>query len=121
MGMPYGMDAVDQVQVVTSGGQAELGRALAGYVNVVTKSGTNDVAGDVYEYARDDRWNARNPLAPDTRLPMQQHQFGGSLGGPILRGRTFFFGNAEYRHLDQSGLTTIGTDKVDTINARLSA
>ena len=43
-GMPYGVDAVDQFQVVTSGGQAELGRALGGYVNVVTKSGTNAVA-----------------------------------------------------------------------------
>ena len=43
-GIPYGVDAVDQFQVVTSGGQAELGRALGGYVNVVTKSGTNDAA-----------------------------------------------------------------------------
>ena len=43
-GIPYGVDAVDQFQVVTSGGQAELGRALGGYVNVVTKSGTNSIA-----------------------------------------------------------------------------
>ena len=43
-GIPYGVDAVDQFQVVTSGGQAELGRALGGYVNVVTKSGTNVAA-----------------------------------------------------------------------------
>ena len=53
-GMPYGIDAVDQFQVVTSGGQAELGRALGGYVNVVTKSGTNAARGDVYGYFRDD-------------------------------------------------------------------
>ena len=45
-GIPYGVDAVDQFQVVTSGGQAELGRALGGYVNVVTRSGTNHVHGD---------------------------------------------------------------------------
>ena len=49
-GMPYGVDAVDQFQVVTSGGQAELGRALGGYVNVLTKSGTNVMHGDVYDY-----------------------------------------------------------------------
>ena len=54
-GIPYGVDAVDQFQVVTSGGQAELGRALGGYINVVTKSGTNTSHGDVYGYFRDDQ------------------------------------------------------------------
>ncbi len=53
-GIPYGVDAVDQFQVVTSGGQAELGRALGGYISVVTKSGTNIAQGDVYGYFRDD-------------------------------------------------------------------
>ena len=52
----YGVDAVDQFQVVTSGGQAELGRALGGYINVVTKSGTNAPHGDLYGYV------ARRPL-----------------------------------------------------------
>ena len=47
-GMPYGVDAVEQFQVVTSGGQAELGRALGGYVNVVTRSGTNTVKGTAH-------------------------------------------------------------------------
>ena len=56
------MDAVEQFQVVTSGGQAELGRALGGYVNIVTKSGTNAVRGSVYDYVRDDGLNAPNPL-----------------------------------------------------------
>ena len=62
-GMPYGVDAVDQFQVVTSGGQAELGRALGGYVNVVTKSGTNASRGDLYGYFRDDAFNGRNALS----------------------------------------------------------
>ena len=61
-GIPYGVDAVDQFQVVTSGGQAELGRSLGGYVNVVTKSGTNTPHGDLYGYFRDDRLNATNAL-----------------------------------------------------------
>src|SRR5260221_759912 len=85
-GIPYGVDAVDQFQVVTSGGQAELGRALGGYVNVVTKSGTNASHGELYDYARDDRFNAANPLllaanttgTGVTKLPMSQKQFGGS-------------------------------------------
>jgi hypothetical protein len=118
-GMPYGVDAVDQFQVVTSGAQAELGRALGGYINVLTKSGTNVAHGDQYGYFREDRFNAPNALT-QTTLPMSQKQYGGSLGGPIVKDRTFFFGNVERRLLDQTGLVTIAPDSVDTINARLS-
>jgi hypothetical protein len=117
-GMPYGVDAVDQFQVVTSGGQAELGRALGGYVNVVTKSGTNLMRGDVYGYFKDDSMNAKNALS-GTTLPMSQKQYGVSLGGPIARNRTFYFANAEQRLLDQTGLTTISDANVAIINARL--
>src|SRR4029453_16241985 len=105
-GISYGVDAVDQVQVVTSGGQAELGRALGGYINIVTKSGTNVTHGDVYDYVRDSRFNAPNALS-GTRLPMSQHQYGVSLGGPVRRDRTFYFSNVEVRRLDQVGLVTI--------------
>jgi hypothetical protein len=125
-GMPYGVDAVDQFQVVTSGGQAELGRALGGYVNVVTRSGTNASRGDLYGYFRDDKFNADNPLLVQTgsavkRLPMSQQQFGGSLGGPLAKDRTFFFANAEQRLLDQTGLATILDPSVAIVNARLAA
>ncbi len=119
-GIPYAVDAIEQFQVVTSGGQAELGRALGGYVNVVTKSGTNTTRGDLYLYLRDDAFNAPNALTGAT-LPMHQNQFGGSLGGPIRRDRTFYFANIEQRDLDQVGLTTIAPAAVDAINARLSA
>jgi hypothetical protein len=119
-GMPYGVDAVDQFQVVTSGGQAELGRALGGYVNVLTKSGTNVFHGDVYDYSRDDRFNAANALSGKT-LPMRQAQYGASLGGPLVRDRTFFFSNFEQRRLDQSGLVSIADENVAVINARLTA
>ena len=118
-GMPYGVDAVDQFQVVTSGGQAELGRALGGYVNVLTKSGTNAVHGDVYDYARGDRFNAANALS-GTTLPMSQAQYGVSLGGPVVRDRTFYFSNFEQRRLDQTGLVTILPASVAAINARLA-
>ena len=96
-GITYGVDAIEQFQVVTSGGQAELGRALGGYVNVVTKSGTNVLHGTAYDYIRSDRFNARNALS-GTKLPMDQSQFGASLGGPILRDRTFYFTNVERRN-----------------------
>src|SRR5439155_11325766 len=117
-GITYGVDAVEQFQVVTSGGQAELGRALGGYVNIVTKSGTNGSHGDVYGYFRDTRFNARNVLSP-TKLPMNQKQYGASLGGPIRRDRSFFFSNVEQRKLDQTGFVTVAQDTVDIISARL--
>jgi Carboxypeptidase regulatory-like domain/TonB dependent receptor-like, beta-barrel len=118
-GIPYGVDAIDQFQVVTSGGQAELGRALGGYISVVTKSGTNAPRGDFYGYFRDDRWNARNALS-GTKLPMNQKQYGASMGGPIVRDRTFYFSNVEQRRLDQMGLATISAENVQTINAHLA-
>ncbi|HEY6506468.1 MAG TPA: TonB-dependent receptor, partial [Vicinamibacterales bacterium] len=119
-GMPFGVDAVEQFQVVTSGGQAELGRALGGYVNVVTKSGTNVARGNVYGYFRDDAFNAPNALS-GTKLPMSQQQYGGSLGGPVRRNRTFYFMNVEQRTLDQTGLVTVPQPTVNVINARLNA
>jgi hypothetical protein len=119
-GIPYGVDAVEQFQVVTSGGQAELGRALGGYVNVVTKSGTNALRGEAYSYFRDDAMTARNALS-GTKLPMNQKQYGTSLGGPVSRDRTFFFANAEHRLLDQSGLTTALDSNVAIVNAQLAA
>jgi len=119
-GIPYGVDAIEQFQVVTSGGQAELGRALGGYINIVTKSGTNVEHGNLYGYFRDDSLNAPNPLS-GTTLPMNQKQYGGSIGGPLSKNRTFYFANLEQRRLDQSGLVTIPAATVATIDARLGA
>ena len=119
-GITYGVDAIEQFQVITSGAQAELGRALGGYINIVTKSGTNTLRGAIYDYIRDDSLNARHALS-GTKLPMSQAQYGGSLGGPIKKDRSFFFGNVEQRALDQTGLTTISGANVAAINARLDA
>jgi hypothetical protein len=105
--------------VVTSGAQPELGRALGGYINIVTKSGTNAVHGALYDYVRDDRLNARNSLS-GTRLPMSQSQYGANVGGPIVSNRTFYFANVEQRGLDQSGLVTISPEDVNAINAELT-
>ena len=76
--------------------------------------------GTVYDYVRDDRFNASNPLS-GTKLPMHQSQYGASIGGPLAADRTFYFGNVEQRRLDQSGLTTIAPVNAAAINARLSA
>jgi Carboxypeptidase regulatory-like domain/TonB dependent receptor len=116
----YALDVVNEVQVVTSGGQAEFGRALAGYVNVVTRSGTNALHGDVYGYLQNSRFDAANPLSR-TVLPLTQTQYGASLGGPVVHDRTFYFTNFEQRALNQSGLVTISPLNVALVNARLTA
>jgi hypothetical protein len=119
-GIFYGLDVVNEFQVVTSGGQAELGRALGGYVNMVTKSGTNSLHGDFYGYFRNQRLNAANPLS-NTKLPSTQAQYGASLGGPIVGDRTFYFANFEQRELNQSGLIAIAPANIAAINAGLDA
>jgi len=119
-GVSYGLDVVDEFQVVTSGGQAEFGRALGGYINMVSKSGSNTLHGDAYFYFKNQRFNAANPLA-QIALPVTQSQYGASLGGPIVHDRTFYFANFEQRELNQSGLTTISPANVATVNARLMA
>ena len=116
----YGLDVVHEFQVVTSGGHAELGRALGGYINMVIKSGTNALHGDLYGYFRNQRFGAANPLS-NTKLPATQTQYGASLGGPIRQDRTFYFANFEQRLLNQSGLITIAPANVAIINARLAA
>jgi hypothetical protein len=69
---------------------------------------------------RDDRFNAENPLLR-AKLPMNQRQYGGSLWGPVVPNRTFYFANLEQRRLDQTGLTTISNGNASAINARLAA
>ena len=116
----YGLDVVNEFQVVTSGGQAEFGRALGGYINMVSKSGSNDLHGDAYFFFKNQRFNAANALA-HIALPVTQSQYGASLGGPIVHDRTFYFANFEQRELNQSGLTTITAPNVAAINTRLLA
>jgi hypothetical protein len=116
----YGLDVVQELQVVTSGGQAELGRALGGYVNMVTKSGDNSLHGDVYGYFRNSRFNAANALS-NTVLPLTQAQYGASLSGPIVHNRTFYFANFEARDLNQSGLVAIAPANVAIIDAKLAS
>jgi hypothetical protein len=119
-GTVIGLDVVQEFQVVTSGGQAELGRALGGYVNLVTKSGGNALRGDVFGYLRNSRFNAANALS-NTVLPLTQTQSGASLSGPIVKDKTFYFADFEARDLNQSGFASITPANVAIINARLAA
>ena len=81
-GTYYSEEVIDQFQVVTSGGIAEFGRASGGVVNILTRSGTNDLRGSLYGFFRNQRFDARNPLAPTKDL-LTQAQYGGTISGPL--------------------------------------
>jgi len=85
-------DALQEFNVQTSNMSAAYGNATGGVVNVVTKSGTDQIHGDVFEYFRNYAMDASNYFAtsPD---PLKQNQFGGTIGGPILKNRLFYFGS----------------------------
>jgi Carboxypeptidase regulatory-like domain len=87
-------DALQEFKVETSAVPAQYGYHAAGVVNVVTKSGTNEFHGSLFEFVRNRMFNARNTLATQ-KDPLKRNQFGGVLGGPIVKNRLFFFGGLQ--------------------------
>ena len=116
----YGQDVIREFQVITNGASAEFGRASSGFINIVTKSGTNAFAGSLYSFLRNQQFDARNPLAA-SKDPLTQVQYGGSFGGPIIKGRTFFFSNFEQTRRHDSSIITISPANITAINNRLKA
>src|ERR1044071_730404 len=114
----YSQEVIREFQVVTSGGIAEFGRASSGVVNIITQTGTNNWRGRLYSFLRNQRFDARNPLAPQKDL-LTQTQYGASIGGPILRDRTFLFSNFEQTRRNDSNVITITNSNVVAINNRL--
>ena len=84
-------DALQEFKVETSALPARYGLHPGGTVNVVTKSGTNDVHGTLFEFVRNNAFNARNPFA-STGDGLKRNQFGGTIGGPVIKNKMFFFG-----------------------------
>ena len=85
-------DAVDEFRVETNNYSAEYGRFGAGVVTVITKSGTNQIHGSLFEFYRDGNFNA-TPWEALANPPLHRNQFGGTVGGPIIHNRAFFFGS----------------------------
>jgi outer membrane receptor protein involved in Fe transport len=126
--------AVREFQVNTSNYSAEYGRAAGGVVNTVTKSGTNEFHGQVFYYQRNNKWGARNPLAfqsvivngvPD-RIGIKpedvRHQFGGNIGGPIVKDKAFFFFNYDQQKRNFPGLGIFSAPNyLSTVNRCTSA
>jgi Carboxypeptidase regulatory-like domain len=98
-------DSVAEFRVLTNTFDAEYGRNSGSVVNVITKSGTNQLHGDIYEYFRNTIFDAQNYFDVDGRPQWNQNQFGGTLGGPIKKDRTFFFVSYEGRRV-REGITS---------------
>ncbi len=114
LGDNLGIDAVEQVSVLGNNYPAEYGRTSGGIINAVTRSGSRDFHGDVYEFFRNSALDARNYF--DAKIPpFKRNQFGASAGGPIRKRGTFIFG--DFEALRQSlGVTTV--DTVPSLAAR---
>lgn len=93
-------EAIREFKVTTNAYGAEYGRFASGIINIITKSGTNSFNGSVYEYVRNDAFNANEYKSVLEKAPYKRNQFGGSFGGPIIKDRTFFF--ATYSGLRQN-------------------
>jgi hypothetical protein len=115
IGVRPSIDAIAEVKVDTNDASADIGRAAGAVVNIITKSGTNALHGSLYEYFRNDVFDARDFFETTGVTPKpeyRQNQFGGSVGGPIIRNKTFFFGDVEDNRVIQgisSGLLTVPT------------
>ena len=117
-------EAVQEFQVITSNYMPEYGRAMGGVVNIVTKSGSNEVHGDVFGFLRDSGIQARNPFSvtaacdPATltcgTAPVKQSytrvQGGATIGGPIQKDKTFYFFSYEITRRQETGFTNIGAN-----------
>ncbi len=108
VGVTPPVDAIREFEVLTSNHDASFGRNAGGQVNVALKSGTNQLHGTVYHFFRNAALDARNHFAPagEPDPKYQRNQFGFTLGGPIVRNRTFFFGDYEGR-IAREGITRI--------------
>src|SRR5438093_5034693 len=120
-GQSFGVDAVREFRFETSSYSAQYGRAAGGVINVITKSGTNELHGLAFEFLRNDNLDAAtwdDNRAGSRKPEFKRNQFGFSLGGPVAADRTFFFGSYEGRR-DRQGRTT--TALVPTAAVRTTA
>ncbi len=115
-GQAMGVETIQEFQVLTSNFSAEFGRAGGGVINVVSKSGTNELHGTLFEFLRNSALDARNFFDGKSVPPFKRNQFGATLGGPLKRDKTFVFGGYEGLR-ERLGQTLIGN--VPTAAARL--
>src|ERR1700674_761012 len=110
LGGSLGVDAIQEFSVLTSNYSAEYGKTSGGVVNAITRSGTNQFHGSAYEFIRNSALDTRNYFDDPTQStpPYRRNQFGGAVGGPIFKNRTFFFADYEANR-SSKGISTLVT------------
>ncbi|MGH9323328.1 MAG: TonB-dependent receptor [Vicinamibacteria bacterium] len=103
------LDTIEEVQVISNGFKAEVGRTGAGTINIITKSGTNDFRGSVYTYQKPSAFVA-NDLITGNETSIDRQQYGATFGGPIVEDRTHFFVNWESNRIDDESVVTSALD-----------
>jgi hypothetical protein len=115
LGGNLGVDAIQEFTVITTNPVAQYGRTSGGVISAITRSGTNQIHGSAYEFVRDASLDAKNYFDTGAIPPFRRNQYGGSLGGPIQKNKTFIFG--DYEGVRQNlGLTSV--QQVPTAAAR---
>lgn len=122
----FSQEAIREFQVLADSYSAEFGKASGGVVNIVTKSGTNDLRGNAFFYFRDKRLNAKNyfdqydvfgnPVSLE-KAPFNQKQWGATMGGPLKKNRSFFFASFERTDIADSRLVTIDATAASLLNS----
>lgn len=109
-------EAVREFRILNSTFLAEYGRALGGFVNIVTKSGTNRYSGSAYYFGMNDALNAE-PILTGPNPVLRQNQYGATIGGPLKKDRTFFFGNYEgQRRAESNKFSSVILNNLAAIN-----
>ena len=134
IGSSISQAAIREFQVNTSNYSAEYGRSAGGVINAVTKSGTNEFHGSGFYYQRNNKWGARNPLSfqnvlingVSTRVALKpedvRHQFGGTIGGPIVKDKAFFFFSYDQQKRNFPGVAIFSNPSyLSTVNLCSSA
>jgi hypothetical protein len=108
-GEVLGIDAVREFNILRDDYGAEYGKHPGGQISIVTQSGTNDWHGSLYEFIRDNAWDAPNFFDANGAPPFQRNQFGASVGGPVRKDKTFFFANYEglRQDLDETSVALV--------------
>lgn len=113
----FSQEAVQEFQVVAANFSAEFGRALGGIINIVTKSGTNELHGELFQFLRNEELSARNTFSP-IDPEFKQFQFGATLSGPIQKEKSFFFTSFERLSVKQNSIVTIDDQTIAAVRRR---
>jgi hypothetical protein len=122
-------EAIGETKITSQNYDAEFGQAIAGVVSVQTKSGTNEFHGSVFEFRQSDVWQARNPFSQAQPDPLTgksvpdtlKNQFGGAIGGPIIKEKLFFFGDYQGTRSKVGGSRLLTVPTLEARRGDLSA